>query len=65
MPKSEQDGSPPLQARIQSSMCPGDRVSNCGGSTYSSSAPRAAANAFAASHGRHDPFVPMNTARCP
>src|SRR5678815_289868 len=33
MLKSEQPGSPPLQARTQSSMWPGDRVSTCGGST--------------------------------
>src|SRR5260221_244748 len=33
MLKLEQDGSPPLQYRTQSSMWPGDRVSNCGGRT--------------------------------
>lgn len=35
MLKLEHAGSPPLQARIQSRWCPGDRVSNCGGSLYS------------------------------
>src|SRR5690349_20330455 len=33
--KFEHDGAPPLQARIQSRWCPGDRVRNSGGSLYS------------------------------
>src|ERR1035437_1193692 len=33
--KSEQEGSPPLQARTQSAMWPGERVSKGAGSLYS------------------------------
>src|SRR6185369_7825539 len=64
--KFEHDGSPPLQARAQSVICPGDRVNNCGGSTYS--AHRAAGRSCTPSPRLTVviiPLVPTNTAPFP